>query len=801
MRKKKNRGLSRRIGLPVGLVLAASSTANAQDAQVQDVVVTAPQTPETVSRDQLDEFQSKPKAVTVVTEDQIRALNITNLQEAQKLVPSLQIRFSNVRNLSINVRGFGASSSNATDGIFSGTPIYIDGIYQPRPGQAVFDIPDLVGVEVLKGPQATAGGQDNTGGVVNLTTALPSFTTQSYGELSYGNYNFGQVKAGVTGAVADSDSFAFRLSAFTTDRNGYIANQFGAQEFNDWHDKGARLQFLYQPDSNLTARFIFDYSHVNQACCINLFGGVVTSFQNGAPVTNNFYQRIARLGYTQVNFGAPQNYIASINGYLQTAQESFGAAAKIDYTFNGFTLNSITSLRGWDFHPNNRENGLIGPQLITNSNGHVSPTRSVVQELKLSTPRGEKIEAMAGIFYLYEQLYDYGLTTWGGDAGPFYGTNASTLVNNVALNNLGRQTYDNPRTNEIAAYTQGVWHATPELDIAGGLRYSFTQKNSIFRQYIFSDQPLFVLTPAQQAAAQRQISNLGGPDFLQNTENTNQGIFSFLANASYKFTPDVLGYVTVSQGGRAGGPNPAANLPVGTPVTVKPEILQNYEVGLKGAFFEGRLLTNIAAFVMYNQNYITNATTLVGGTNVTYLANAQSAISRGVEVDIRYSPFDGLNTYAAMTYDDAFYGSYTNAACPFEQSNLGGSCNLTGKPLSVTPKFAAVIGGEFSWPLDSSADLFQKPMVGYLGGNWTYQSQVYSDPTDSIYSIIPAYGLLNLYGGLRLADWSLDLQGWVHNALDKRYFINLSPTALPGGAIGGNVGDPLMGGVTLRVRI
>ena len=77
-----------------------------------------------------------------------------------------------------------------------------------------------------------------------------------------------------------------------------------------------------------------------------------------------------------------------------------------------------------------------------------------------------------------------------------------------------------------------------------------------------------------------------------------------MASASYKFTPDVLGYVTYSVGGRGGGPNLTANLPAGTPLTVKPENIDNYEVGLKSSWFDQRLQANIAAFVMVDRNYI-----------------------------------------------------------------------------------------------------------------------------------------------------------------------------------------------------
>jgi len=811
MKRKSRAQLARRMSLPFCLGLTASTGALAQTAvegQVEDVVVTAPaaaDTVEAVSQAQVKKFQDVPRAASVVTQQQIEDLNITNLQQAQKLAPSLQIKFSNVRNLTVNIRGFGASTANATDSIFGGVPIYIDGVYQPRPGQAVFDIPDLIGVDVLKGPQSTSGGQDNTGGAVYISTALPSFVTQQTGEVSYGNYNYVQLKASATGAIAESDKAAFRLAVFDTDRNGYIYNYFGDQKNNDWHDKGARAQILLQPTNDLTARLVFDYSHINQSCCVNLFNGVVTNYANGAPVANNFFQRAARVGYTPLPANALDRYKTDVIGYLQTAQETHGAAAIIDYTFNGFDLHSVTSYRGWDFHPNNRNGNFIMPQITTNSNGHVSPERSIVEDIKITTPKGLPVEALAGVFLLHENLYDFGLTTYGRDAGNWYApanANARTLqIYNTALNYLGSQYYDNPVTNQVAPYVQGVWHAAPNFDITAGLRYSYTAKTSLFRQYRFSYTDYTGYTPAEIA----QITSIQNGQIGANREfiaTTRQGLISALASASYKFTPDVMGYVTYSRGGRAGGPNPVANLPINAPTTVKAETLDNYEFGVKGSWFEERLQANLAAFVMVNQNYITQVTSLVGSTPVSYLANAKRAISRGVELDIRGKPTEDLTTYAAFTYDDAYFDSFKNGPCPFEQSNTGSVCDMTGKPLSITPKFAMAIGGEYSHKLDPIEAISPKPLTGYFGGDFTYQTAQFSDANDSIYSLIPAYGIVNLYAGVRFEDSSWDVQAWVKNALNKHYFINLSAAqSAGGGGIGGNVGDPLFAGVTLRAKL
>jgi iron complex outermembrane receptor protein len=186
---------------------------------------------------------------------------------------------------------------------------------------------------------------------------------------------------------------------------------------------------------------------------------------------------------------------------------------------------------------------------------------------------------------------------------------------------------------------------------------------------------------------------------------------------------------------------------------------------------------------------------------ITFLGNAKMAESRGIELDLRAQPVDGLTTFASFTYDDTFFQSFTNSACPFELSYMTTSCNLTGQPLPITPRFAMALGGEYSQHLGLFDGLSPKPVVGYAGADYTYQTGFLSNPDDSIYSYIPAYGLLNLHAGVRFDDRSWDFSAWVHNALNTHYFINLSAANLAAGVISGNVGDPLMVGFTLKAKL
>lgn len=792
--------------LPLSIIPRSAMAQTATDSSVvQDVVVTAP----SLSEVQATARQSTAGASSIVTQQRLEANQITNLVQAQRFQPSLQFKALNIQNLTYNIRGFGNASYSQLLGVFGGVPIYLDGVYLPRPGASTMDIVGLNGVEVLKGPQSTSGGWDSTGGVVLMTTAAPTFTPEQKLEFSYGSYNFARLRASISGPIGGSDKAAFSVGYLNVDREGYIPDVHDfSHRFNSWHDKSVRAQVLLQPDNDLSVRMIFDFSRATQQCCINLFNSAVTNYVNGAPVANNFYTRAARFNYTPTP-NQLATYESDISGYVSEAVMGYGASAEVTYNFNGYTFSSLSAFRGYDYYPDWRTSQVI--DIATNYHTNGSPrVKSIQEELKIATPKGQAAEATAGLFYYYEGLRTWGNRQYGTQAGSWFGNPAFLgQVDDLALNGLTTMSFAHNFTNQIAPFIQSVWHATPELDITTGLRYSYTEREGS-TWGVTKGADLSGLTGVQQNAAVNMRQALGGPaysltnPFFSYGTTTHQGLVSGLASAAYHFAPDLLGYALYSHGGRPGGPNISTQfLPTGAPLTIKPETLDNYEIGLKSSFFDQRVIANVAAFVMVNRNYITSIAALTSlGTTTNYLANANAARARGVEVDIRAKPTEDLNFIFAGVYNDARFTDFKNGPCPFEQTNQQTAanpyCDMTGKPLSLVSRWTFTVGGEYSHTFDETIETLGKPVTTFIGADFSYQSKFYSNPDDSLYSVINGYGLLNLHAGLRANDDSWNFTGWVHNALNKHYFTTLSAALYPGaGIVGGSVGDPIMAGLTL----
>jgi iron complex outermembrane receptor protein len=791
----------------------APASAPAETATVADVQVTSQnRTLSDRSEKQAESLQDTPRSATIVTSSQIENLQITNIEGVRQLVPSLSLRWNNVQNLSYNIRGLGNSSSSQLSSVFNGVAIYVDGSYLPRPGSWTTDIPDLDSVQVIKGPSATLGGYDDIAGRVVVKTAAPSFTEQQKAEISYGNYNFVQVKASATGPLFDSDWAAFRLTAFGKDRDGYIqGNSSGANggiTYQDLHDKGAKAQLLLQPTNDLSIRIIGDWSHIDTKCCVKLGDGLFTNYANRALVFPNFLTRAAAVGYTPLQTLGVLQQFQNYNVDLVTATpsertESYGVSAQTDYNAGDYSVTSLTSLRGFDYHPYWLNNQTIDVDTVTASHGHPS-VKAAQEDVKISKSWGQSVEASGGLFFYWEDFISWGLSSYGTQAGPWFQPTQPLVVSNAGISGSGRDSHVHVTSTQVAPYEQVIWHINPQFDLTAGLRYSYTGKPSTALGQTYGNS-YAGLTPAQQTAAINDRANLLGPAYYYYTASTHQSLWSGILSLSYKLTPDVNAYVTYSHGARPGGPNVSTSyLPSGASYTVKPEESHNLEVGLKSSFFDNRLLANFAAFDQIDYNYITNVTAInAGGAAVSYLSNAKRAVSRGLEADLRAKPIEGLETYASGVLDYAHYQAFANSPCPLEYNNLASagltSCNYSGKRLPIVSLWTFSTGAIYSRPLGVDVPFLDRPAVGFLGSDYRWQSSYYSDATDSIYSLINPYGLLNFNLGVKTQDEKWKLTGWVHNALNKHYFTNLQGNLLSGGLIGGTVGDPIMGGVTLAV--
>ncbi len=768
---------------------ASADAADAADAgESEEIVVTA--------RHREEDVQDVPVAVSVVSSEHLERTGNFSLNQVQQQVPSLQVVSTNPRNSNINIRGLGANSSFAVDGLEYGVGFYLDGVYYGRPGQSQFDLVDLQQIEVLHGPQGTLFGKNTTSGAINISSRAPSFTPELTAEASVGDFGYHQIRVSASGPLVE-DKVALRLTLADTHRDGFLTNLYDNSKAEDYDNFSTRAQLLIQPADGLKVRLIGDYAKQRQHYILNVIDGTFTTYANGAAIPNNIFARAARLNYTLPTTNAFSR-IGNSNSHYQSNMESYGLSGQADYDFGPATLTSITAYRWWDWYPANDGDGL--PLSVTTKAQQVNFQRQFSQELRVASNGRHFIDWQAGLYYFWQVVRGYGEMQYGSDFAA-YNLNPATVpaatiaATALALTDFEADSYSDPRTKSYAAFGQIDAHLAEALTLTAGLRYTHEDKSGSFRRYQIATSGLdltglnaatLAAVTAIRNAPANQLSNLS---FATRDKDDALG---GLVTLSYKPGRDALIYTTYSRGSKSGGLNVTAG-GLGHAL-IKPEKVDNFEIGVKTQWLDRALTVNAAAFLTNVKQYQANITEPIPGTTLftQYISNIPKVRSKGLEADLVYAPSKWVNLNASFAYTDAKYVHYTNAPNAPERLNVSAVQNLSGVALPGVSKYAYTLGVDLARPIQAGVEV-------YGHGDWLYRSGFNSTPTNSIYGRIPAYGILNAKFGLRVANGKYDFALWARNLLDKEYYIARSPGTF--GLITGVPGDPRTIGATLRVKL
>ncbi|WPO99691.1 TonB-dependent receptor [Pseudomonas sp. HR96] len=763
--------------LPLALLLAGSAGASLAQADTTSTATPASQadadthlqTVTVTTRRREESAQDVPTPITVVTGQTLEAQRIYRIQDIQQLAPSLNVAYMHARQSSISIRGLG--NNPASDGLEGSVGLYIDNVYLGRPGMAVFDLMDIDQLDVLRGPQGTLFGKNTTAGVLNITTRAPTFTPERTIETSVGEDGYFQTKGTISGPI--TDELAGRLSAYRTRSDGDIDNEHDSRKFDGGSRDGFRGQLLFKPNEDFSLRWIGDYNEEDSSA------GTRTLFNTG-PVVNgvNLYEsRAAAAGATLVD-GSDRKVNLDNDQHVTVHQG--GTSVEANWKLpSDYTLTSISAYRFWDFTPRNDD----GLNVATTYNAGVSvQDKQWSQEFRLASPSGGAFDYVLGAYYYGNDLDNKSFAYYGPQADVWNGTAAGALSN---VTSIGKGHID---TNSFALFAQGTWHLTPKLDFTAGLRGTYEEKSA----WVNRNAPLGGAAVTGAAAAQRN-GRAGAYD--SGDLNQYSASPSGLLSLNYHFTDNVLGYATLSHGEKSGG----VNLAVGSAPTAGADSLlvggeraNDAELGLKSTLWDRRLQLNANLFWTQVNGYQTNA--YDAANRVSYLTNAGSVRSRGLELDSTLIPIRGLTLNINGTYNDVRYLSYKDAPCPPEVSERPGaptSCDLSGHQVVGASKWVTNANAEYKWNLANGLE-------PYVTGSYSFRTHAVGTVEDSSYAQLPSYAVVNLSTGLRgnLGQGQWDTSIWLKNAFDKTYYTTLWNA--PNGGYEGLLGSPRTLGVTAR---
>jgi iron complex outermembrane receptor protein len=738
--------------------------ANASDLPNNNDVL---QTVTVESRRRSEDAQQVPTAMSVLGAQTLEEQRLYRLQDLQQAMPSVNVAFMHARQSSLSIRGLG--NNPASDGLEGSAGIYLDNVYLGRPGMAVMDLLDIEQIELLRGPQGTLFGKNTTAGVLNITTRRPSSTPQGSFATSVGEDGYSQTQASFSGPL--NDTLTGRIAAYKTHENGYVKNEYDGHTLGGGMRQGVRGQLLFQPSDDFNLRWLADYHEEDSSA------GTRSLFSTGPTINgvNRYEQRAAAVGATLVN-GRRVNLDADQNVTVFQG----GTSLEANWTLSSdYTLTSISAYRWWDFTPRNDDELNVD---VMDNVGQSARDKQYSQEIRLASPVGEHFDYVLGAYYFRQEMSNKVFTDYGPLADTWNGTPQG------ALNNVTSVGHGDVDTDSFAMFGQGTWHLTPQLDFSLGARGTYERKLA----QVTRNAPLGGVGVSGAAAAAR-AGRLGAYD------SDDLSLYSFspsaLASLAWHVSDQVLAYASLSHGEKSGGVNlSVASAPVAgaDSLLIGSERANDAELGIKTTLLDQRLLLNANLFWTVVHGYQTNAYDDVNLTS--YLTNAGTVRSRGLEVDSSWRPISGLTINLNGAFNDVRYLSYEDAPCPAEVALRPGApaaCDLSGHAVVGASKWMFNTNASYQWNLHNG-------LQPYVNGSYAWRSHAVGTVDDSRDAQLPGYGLVNLSSGVR-GDWGQgqwDVSLWLKNAFDKTYYTTLWNS--PNGAYTGVLGTPRTLGMTAR---
>jgi iron complex outermembrane recepter protein len=703
---------------------AEDATAASPAVMLEEVIVTATKRAESV--------QDVPATVSVEKGDQLVEQGFTSLADYAEKVPGLNVVNSGTPGQNaVSIRGISSNTSTSAVGTYlDDTPIGSSSGWARGSATLLDMLPyDVERIEVLHGPQGTLYGEGSMGGLIKYVLKTAS-TTEFEGNLGAdlltidGAGKSGYALRARVNLPLISDVLGVSLSAFNQVTPGYVTNVYpgaSARDTNETRQYGERVAVLWQPASNLSVKL----TALEQV--IEADDAGLRQFSSVAPVPN-----------------APGAVIVSPTNPLPDLTESVAFPSRYDqhlyYTATTVDWNpgpvDFVSATSWS-----RQNsytqfdltpffGSLLPYAGGTAAGLVQAADpfgldKFTQELRALSPTGGTIEWLGGLFYTNERsknAFYYNVLTSAYQPDPAF----------PSPGGLFNSTYPGS-FHEYAAYGNLTWNVTQALSFTGGARYARNGQNV-------------------------QFTTLTGPFYPTPSPNyvpigSSDNVTTWMADAKYRFTPDVMAYFRVATGYRPGGPN--SPLP-GIPLTVGSDSLTNYELGIKSTLLERRVQLN---FDVYHIDWKNIQLTAVSPADLSFLANGGKAVSNGVEFESEYTPFRGLTLGLNGAYTDA----HLTSLAP-ETSYL-----LTGYQLPNVPKANVAASVEYEWPLSG-------PWTAHVGGNYQYVSQQWLSqveaPSAATIAAIqaPGYSLYNLNASAGTDH--LTFRAYVRNLTNSRALVS-----------------------------
>lgn len=667
------------VGANYSAVAWSQSTTNPV---LEEVIVTAQMRDESA--------QSIPLALGAYDKTFIDRVGASSLTDMESAIPNINFgRGDRNTRGEIAIRGIGDYSRNI--GTNARVAVYIDGVLTGRSSSFDQSLLDVAHIEVLRGPQGTLAGTNALAGSINIVTQKPVdyFNVELLADS--GSDNLRSLSSTINLPLT-ADLFASLLVG-STRQDGYIDNITLERDLQGINRDVAKLKFRYVGVDDLVLDIGFDYLKDDDHST------------NAEALANGNFN-----GFSL----APAPFIVAHNADESEQRELKGATVEASYEMPGdFRLTSITGVRANEFSEVSEEDYSpfdVAFSLFDEKSDQIS------QELRLASPKGEKIDYVIGAYFLEQDISTERRAVTGALFRP--------------APNKSVQTPASSDVQSSAFFVHGNYYFDPQWSMTAGVRLVHETKKI---DYTSLD----------------SIGSFIDVNHLRDQKTFDEPLPKFGINL--QLTPDLLFYTSVARGYKSGGWN-ADFITTLENFDFEPEYAINYELGAKSMFFDKRLTVNLAGFVTKFDDFqvFQFVPTQSAGT-VLSLTNAGKVTTQGLELDVNALLTDHLSVSFNTAFTQARFDEFKNGG--------GLGVDYDNNYLPYAPEHSYFVA------LDYSRALMQKLEVyGHI--DYGYTDDYFSNPNNTQDNAIPNYFSANARLGLSIdSQWDISL--WMKNITDE----------------------------------
>ncbi len=174
-----------------------------------------------------------PAAVTIIGREEIKASGARNIVEALRLVPGVNIFYSNGSTPEVSIHGLLTEYSRRLQVLVDGQSVFKPGLSRVLWSHIPINIDEIERIEVIRGPNTSSYGSNAFLGVINIISRHPADGENYAASITTGNHG---IIDGYFSYSNSTEDFSYRLSAGYQQDNGFTGERNGVER-QDSHDR------------------------------------------------------------------------------------------------------------------------------------------------------------------------------------------------------------------------------------------------------------------------------------------------------------------------------------------------------------------------------------------------------------------------------------------------------------------------------------------------------------------------------------------------------------------------------------